>query len=255
MVNTIIDISCLIAAGATGGLLYGLTDYQQLSIRWPGRSTPIPVGCAGDMLIGCCGSIGVFILAGNLLNIAWEWVPERTGETLKVLALGIVAGFAGLTLLHQLRQSVLSSTAIRSEIAGLKRSDEAQRFSEEGLHFYFEQQYRLALDAFSRSLAREPDAVDVLLRQAMTLKRLDKTADALTVVERVVKLVPKNARAWYNRACYRCLVDPADEEAIVADLRCAVQLNPEYRGIAAKDADFESIRSTSGFREVVDAGG
>ena len=93
-------------------------------LRIPFRQGKVDVGILGDLLAGCCGSVGIFVLAGNLLDLDWSEVPCATEETLKVVALGIVAGFGGLTLMHGLSSAMISR--VSGEMADLKRENRAQ---------------------------------------------------------------------------------------------------------------------------------
>ena len=253
MHEVVLDLAVLLAAGGAGGVLYGLVYHERYLLRMPFGDGQLSLGVIGDVLAGCCGSVGIFVLAGDLLNLSWVDVPYTTSETLKVLALGIVAGFGGLTLMHGLSSAVISRVA--GDVEDLRRGSKAQGLALEGSRYLLERQHMLALEAFDKSLEMDPDAIDVLLNKAKVLKRLDQPSEALMVVERALELDPTNHRALYNRACYYSIVNPADKAKVVEYLERAIRVRGMYRTIAQHDEDFIEIRDDPEFVAVTGARG
>ena len=249
--STLCDLFLLLVAGATGGFLYGLVHHEHHVFRSPFRGTEIEVGVLGDMFAGCCGSIGIFLVAGNLLVLSWEKVPDDTGETLKVLALGVVTGFAGLALTRGLSSSIVSKVEqATGDIEALKRGGKLGEFYDKGILDYADERYDDALESFNKIRDIEPHNVDVLLVSAKALKRLGKHDEAADLAARAVGVDPKNHRARYNLACYRCLASH-ELDQVLGDLKASTELNAMYIDIAKHDSDLDRIKDTPEFKAIV----
>jgi len=85
--------------------------------------------------------------------------------------------------------------------------------------------------------------------QGYLLRRLRAGVHAaLESVERSISLDPDNPRALYNGACYAALAGWREKWTIW--LGRAVALDPEFRQLAAEDADFEGVRDDPAFKKL-----
>ena len=155
--------------------------------------------------------------------------------------------------MHGLSSAVISRFA--GDVEDLRRDSKAQGLAVEGNRYLLERQNMLALEAFDKSLAMDPNAIDVLLNKAKVLKRLGQASEALMVVERVLGLDPTNHRALYNRACYYCIVNPHNKAKTIEYLERAIGVRGMYRTIAQYDEDFATIRDDQDFVSVTGAEG
>ena len=251
MMGILSDLTILLLAGAAGGFLYGLVHPEPHTFLVPFRKDPIRIDILGDIFAGCCASVGVFIILGFLPDLKWDEVPDDTGETLKVLALGILTGFSGLSLTRHLSTSLASRIEqITGEVKELKERGRVQELYDAAIFSYNEKQYGDALDSLQKIREIDPNNISVLFISAKALKRIGRFKEAVEVLNRVIHLSPDNHRALYNRACYRCLALD-DENAVLQDLTNAMRLNSMYSNIAKNDPDLDRVRDTDQFKAAI----
>lgn len=56
---------------------------------------------------------------------------------------------------------------------------------------------------------------------------------------------------WYNKACAYSLMNKRNEA--LADLKCAIELDPDYIELAKNDKDFEKLWEDKDFINIVTA--
>src|SRR5438045_3201378 len=100
----------IVIAGAFGSSVRGLLDkrdyqlslpsvYRAVERSDPKSSTPrewrVRLGFVGDIAVGCLASLGIFAVAGPIV----DWDGIKTGQnlekTVNVLAIALIAGFSG----------------------------------------------------------------------------------------------------------------------------------------------------------------
>jgi tetratricopeptide (TPR) repeat protein len=74
---------------------------------------------------------------------------------------------------------------------------------------------------------------------------------AIEYYEQALKINPKDANACYNKACACSLMDKKNEA--LADLKRAVELDPDYKEMAKNDNDFEKLWEERDFKNIVTA--
>ncbi len=114
----------IVGAGAFGGLVDGLIVKHTYKLKIPYLSrkeegeTPrwshVELGFVGDILVGATASIAVFVVAGGLFNVNLQEF-FTAGETyVRVLALGVLSGFAGIRLLRGLSEKMVEEIATKA---------------------------------------------------------------------------------------------------------------------------------------------
>ena len=77
-------------------------------------------------------------------------------------------------------------------------------------------------------------------------KEYDKAVDAF---EQLLAETPDDAGVLYNLACAESLTGKKKEA--LGHLARAVELDPDFRGLAGKDSDFDAIRDEEGFASAI----
>ena len=144
-------------------------------------------------------------------------------------------------------------------------------------------QTRQASDAFDKALAINPDKVDAWYNRGLAMAELGETKQAVESYDQVIKIDLQNADAWYQRGMalkelgdYRQAVD-SYQHALAIDgqnadiqyqLACAfalsqddyhackwldrsIQGDSKYAAIARNEADFDVIRHTPLFEDIL----
>ena len=112
---------------------------------------------------------------------------------------------------------------------------------------------RVYLDHCERELRRQPPApktVEERLTAATAALNLDDDRRAEVLAESVLAEEPRHDLALYLLAAIAARRDATD--AALVYLGEAIAISPEARAQARLDADFESLRDTDRFRELVD---
>jgi len=257
-------------AGAFGGLLAGMSTERCYPLQLPGGET-VEMGCAGDLCCGMgAGLAGVFVF-GWLFGVEVKHFFEGS-KWLRMLGLSIVFGFMGISLLETLSSSTMRrlKDALGDEMAatnyvneGKERLKEAFQLIEELQHEAAEpnreerlERARVMLDrsklSLDRALSLRPDNEEAAIQKAKVVaaegrivqdprRKTEKLQEAEVLLSGVITKNPKNARALYNRACYRSLA--RQPQAALEDLDKAIQLQKTYADHAKADGDFQNLRT------------
>jgi Tfp pilus assembly protein PilF len=74
--------------------------------------------------------------------------------------------------------------------------------------------------------------------------------NALSCLDKALEIDPKNALAWYNKACHK--VKKGDIDNGLVDLKRAIEFDKEqYIKMAKEDSDFESIKNDGRFKALI----
>lgn len=268
-------------AGAFGGFVDGLLFPRTYQLRL-GKFTR-DLGSIGDALVGATAAVAIFAVAGAVFTESVKVTNlQATDEFLKVVAWGVLSGFAGLRVLRPLtdklvmevagkaaREAVEQETVKGREAAVHIQSGEAlltkydfassdpawpkSRAAE--LQTFLE----VAENKFRAALATDPENADAVRGTAKVLKRRAEAVrdqdpararelmeEAVSVLSRLVAHNPGYALGYYNRACYRDLL-AGERSQVLADLEAAFGLNPALRDLALTDPDLRRIRATAEF--------
>jgi tetratricopeptide (TPR) repeat protein len=234
----------LLSGGVIGGFIAGQRDCSQHKILLPsGRK--IELGIIGDALIGAATSLSVYgaAIASKLASIPED---NDTHLLLKLIAVGIIAGFAGIPLLSGISDRLVRDVqGVKKRVESVERKEESLRKSIRGDSLLEQKRYEEAERIFNDALSLDPDNELAVIGLAKVFRWTGRIEQAILLLTEFINRKRDASRAIYNRACYKALLNQ-NREAI-SDLKRAIQLDPFYHQYAQKDPDFESIRSDPEF--------
>jgi tetratricopeptide (TPR) repeat protein len=109
-------------------------------------------------------------------------------------------------------------------------------------------QFEEALMAFDKATELDPKRGDVWGMKAGVLAKLGKFDKALESVNKGIELMPGHPVGIYNRACIHCL--KGDKANALADLKKAIEINPDIKQHAKIDEDFRSLYDDEDFKKI-----
>lgn len=274
--------------GAFGGFVDGLRRESEYMVSYRGNVWRI--GSWGDPLTGIAAAITVFTVADALFNLGTDTLSiQNTSAIIKIIALAVLSGFAGIRMLNPLSEKLVrqlaESVAKDAVASNLSTSSDIQIYIQKGnqaLSEYAQLGGKKAFDApdfdmnkakgllttaaSSFDLAQEIDARDkqallgkslVLRRQADIAQHEKKSSDSLALWEQAIKTLgtiiltyPNSPKAYYNRACYRVASGISKQDA-QKDLEEAIRLQPGLKKYALKDEDFDTIEKEEWFKKLI----
>ena len=271
-------------AGAFGGFVDGLMSERHYSFRW--GKTIRDLGSIGDCLVGATAGIAIFSVAGSLLKVDFTAMtaPE---EFIRVIALGVLSGFAGIRLLQPLTEELVkrfASEEAQKKFKGLVTESVATSIDinlANGCITNYEATKRVptvkdeerqkilvdAEKAIERALQREPTNVEALRVKAKIFKRqaeLKKDSKdkiplykgAIDLTSRMIDIHPESDVGYYAKACYQSLLRSLDPNiavsAIIESLSEAINRSQHNKQRAKDDPDFDSIKREAAFMALTD---
>ncbi|MDL1981676.1 MAG: hypothetical protein LWX02_09465 [Deltaproteobacteria bacterium] len=106
MTNNCLAIVIIAVAGAFGGLVLGIVNRTNYCICVPGGRV-LKLGFLADLLIGCAAALAIFAFANSIFNIDLTGL-DNPQNIMKIVAIGVLAGFAGISLLRRVGSGVRS---------------------------------------------------------------------------------------------------------------------------------------------------
>jgi tetratricopeptide (TPR) repeat protein len=109
--------------------------------------------------------------------------------------------------------------------------------------------YEEAIASYDQALAVKPDLHEAWDNRGYILSNLERYEEALISYDKALQIQPDHANAYYNKAyCYglQKKIDLAIES-----LQHAITLDSKYRDMAKTDSDFDGIRDSDRFRELI----
>ena len=248
MEDLLLMLVAVILSGCFGGLVFGIQANNN-SLRMPRSNRRIKIGFLGDILVGAAASIAVFLVAGTLFGIDFS-IGNDPNRLVRVIALGVLSGFAGIRLLSGMSSRLLQQIEEISE--RVEQVEQADRVGEllRQADFLLNHSPERALIIYSKALGIDPDNEAARIGLAKAQRRLGRLDDAITTLSEVVRLNPDCERAYYNRACYKNLLDGCSTDDVLADLKRAIELFEPYSSYALYDKDLESLRENPLFRKL-----
>lgn len=107
---------------------------------------------------------------------------------------------------------------------------------------------RFQIGVAEEALTSSPEDTDVLRYLAHAYTVVGRVQDGLRADQRLVHLLPSDARARYNLACSYALT--GRKEDALETLRDALELGFDDLDLLRNDEDLESLRSEPAFREI-----
>lgn len=83
-----------------------------------------------------------------------------------------------------------------------------------------------AVEYYDRMLALQPENVNVMVDKATMLRTLDRSAEAVQILKKVVKLNPHHEHAWFNMGVIY-LSDLDDQQGAIAAWKKFLEVNPQ----------------------------
>jgi tetratricopeptide (TPR) repeat protein len=108
--------------------------------------------------------------------------------------------------------------------------------------------HREAINSLETAYSLSPGDSRVALALAWCYRRTNKLAQAIDALEHARRSHPENALLHYNLACYWSLAGNLSKA--LGDLRTALDLEPDLRGLLADEQDFHPLRGTPEFERL-----
>ena len=245
--GTKLTLLALVIAGLFGGLIRSLHIPRSYEISLPFVTRKCRIGFLGDILVGVAASVGVYFVLAEIAGTS----DGKTLELLRIVSLGLVAGYAGRPLLDKLSdQLTLRFNELDKAVDAIGKDTAIQNYLRISDINYYRQQYELAIHYCDKVLQLAHDNSEALLNKARALDKLGQTFIATDICRQALKEHPDDARAHYNVACYlQRQGKPADE--IYRHLASAIEALPDFRENARTDEDFALLRGDQRFMELV----
>ncbi len=199
--------------------------------------------------------LGTTLIANKNLDASAPEVCVFAGVGMFVLVVGIVA----LLVWMKPDNLTFDKDAHLSRTVGkvseeLKRDRQIQEILREAMFFRTQKRFVEALTSYERALLYDPNLDEANIGIAVVKSYMDpiNTLEPLRILDQVIERAPNSEKAFYNRACIRCLADSTYPKSIwLGDLRRAIQLRNQYRVCAPRDDDFKKYWNDADFLEVI----
>lgn len=273
-------------AGAFGGFVDGLITSKPYRLRIASHS--LDLGFIGDAFYGATAGVAIFAFAGAVFKFELGKFGD-TQEFLRIIAWGMLSGFAGLRLLQPLSERMIRQIArdtvtdavgdvaakdlevsmaidrgrcdlanfdlLAQHLGWLQGTDDQKKKLQDLLDDAGRRFDLVLKTAPNHEEAKNGKARTAKRRAQLTLDMKDKKAklqQAVDLESEIITSNPKSSRAYYNRACYKTLLGMPDDIAL-ADLRTAIDINPAWKSNAQEDDDFKSLWTKDEFKHLIGA--
>ena len=135
----------------------------------------------------------------------------------------------------------------------LVQNSQVQEALRDAMFFRFQKSFSQALASYDRALLFDPLCEEALIGVAVVKNYIDptNTIEPLRILDQVIERNPKADKAFYNRACIRCLGQTFSKKEWLGDLRTAIQMRPNARVHAPRDEDFQKYWNDPEFLDVI----
>jgi tetratricopeptide (TPR) repeat protein len=205
------------------------------------------MGFTGDIFIGIAASLTIFFAAGAMFGLKLD-NPITVDLFIKIVALGVLSGFAGIRLLSGMSSKLLEKLSeMDDRLDKVEKSDKISELLRQA-DFLLNNNPDRALIIYDKALIIDPENEPALIGKAKALRRQKKLGEAIDLLSEIIKRNPKAERAYYNRACYKNLSNNHSKEEALADLRTAISLFAWYHDYAQDDKDFMNLWNDPDFK-------
>lgn len=250
----------IITSSFCGGIVFGMITRNSHKLRMPFSGKLIELGFLGDALIGVAAGISVFFIAGTLLNIKLSSM-SNLDEQIKVIAISVLSGFAGVRLLTSMSSQLLDKiSSVDERLDNIEYKDNVDGLIADG-RFHMKNaeeekesgvvraELEKSLVAFEEALDIDPKNEAATIEVAKVYRRMNKLSKAIMILQEYVVINPKSSRAYYNMACYKTL-SMVDKDKVVADLNKAISLSERYKRLIMLDKDFKIFKDDEDFKKL-----
>jgi tetratricopeptide (TPR) repeat protein len=237
-------------AGSIGGLAVGVNSPNVNPVKVPFTSRTINLGVLGDMIVGMAAGLAALLLVGILPGNDLGTVDLKPVEYVRLVAFGIISGFAGIKILSRLSDQILQQVdsmgkkVEEAEETSLRR-DDVQNILREATFYRANERYDEAIIAYQKTLGIDPANEEARIGIAITRNYKDPSDvdEPIKMLTEALQTNPRSGKAYYNRACIKNL-DPQRKYSkldILADLKRSIDLDATFKPIAKQDADFKDL--------------
>jgi hypothetical protein len=284
-ITTLEDIEILLwifAAGAFGGFVDGLVAGRPYAFRWNKKT--VDIGSLGDILVGAAAGLAIFTVATAVFKISLTEL-QTTDMFVRVVAWGVLSGFAGLRILQGMSEKLVKDIATKAAEDAVKKSvvqdieTEVNIKDAEALLAKYDiaihsgwlqagqaEAMKLLEDAkfkFELALQHQRNNELALRGTAKIYKRMaeveknkgniraekDNWDKAIAILTTITDASPSASVAFYNLACYKQLSGVSLTE-VISCLRRAIEVAPVLKSYARSDADFIGIANKQEFKDL-----
>ncbi len=118
----------------------------------------------------------------------------------------------------------------------------------QGLAYRAMERYDDAIIPLQDAAEVDPENTHIWLTLGWCYKRTNRLHLAIEALHEALAVDPRQAIVHYNLACYRSL--SGQTELALEHLGMAFELDSDYRALAAKESDFDAIRTNPSFLEL-----
>lgn len=225
-------LTALGASGAAGGIVRAVVEDARTAniVTLPFTCRQVPLGWFGDALVGACAAV----VGYTFFNVLGDPSGELHAASIRAVGFGIASGYAGTRILNAMLEKFPQE---KLDILAAKQ---------EALRLIDSKKYGLAARKFREVLARAPEDVQAKANLALALSYTGPQgeAEAVRLLEEVVRIAPGNDEAWYNLACIRAVLSNPHclDESVLDALEKAINLNEDWRAYVKTDSDFNRFR-------------
>lgn len=119
-----------------------------------------------------------------------------------------------------------------------------------GVIFYNMGRFKDAIERFDKALEIDPEYIDAWGNKGASLVSLKKYDEAAECYDKSLEIDANFSRAWYNKACLESL--RSNKEDSIKFLKKAISLEKTYNNDAKTDEDFDNIRNSKQFKELIE---
>lgn len=248
LTKTLSILAAVAVSGAAGGFVLGM-KYQRrnpLRIPWVGI---VELGVLGDIIAGSISGLAVMFVASTLLGLSFDQ-PTGTDRYIRMIALGILSGFAGMKLIEDLSASVTERVSKLEQ--DVEKGRAVQGLLEDGKFFREKRDFESAIECYQAALRFDPESVPAAIALAVTKTDLPgcDLNESIRLLDEIIAKHPTAAKAYYNRACFGALQNPEDKKQWLSDLQKAIGLENRYSKLARNDDDFAAFSQDTEFLRV-----
>ncbi|MFX1396842.1 MAG: tetratricopeptide repeat protein [Promethearchaeota archaeon] len=118
-----------------------------------------------------------------------------------------------------------------------------------GQIFYNMERFKDAIERFDKALKIDPEYIEAWGNKGAALAFLNKYNEAAECYDKSLEIDPNFSVAWYNKACLESLRN--NKEDSIKFLKKALNLEKEYINDAKTEDDFNNIRESDEFKELI----
>jgi len=123
-------------------------------------------------------------------------------------------------------------------------------WNNKAITLYYLARYEVALESFNYALEIDPFYKFGIYGKGTTLPKLKRFEEALESYDKTLAIDPTYKDAWYNKACIESLQNNKDKA--LEHLKKAINLDDKYKESAKADSDFNNIRDSQEFKELIE---